>query len=222
MVTRGTGGARSLSERRAAVEPEPKAVPILFGQQIDLVRRYVAALSVEGEARGLIGPLERERIWSRHILNCAAPADLLVGRVADVGSGAGLPGLVLAMLRPELEFTLIEPMERRVAWLEEQRAALELGNVRIHRGRAEDDTLRGQFDQVTARAVGGLKVLVPLVRPLLRSGGQLLLLKGANVEAEITVAARSLRAAELTEWHVDVLPTGMATEVSRVFRATVR
>ena len=107
------------------IEPEPAVAAQIFGDRIELARQFTESLGLYGEERGLIGPLEPPRLWSRHILNSAIAAPLFSGRVGDVGSGAGLPGLVLAIARPDVEWVLIEPMERRVAWLTEQ--ARELG-----------------------------------------------------------------------------------------------
>src|ERR687897_1349734 len=102
------------------IESEPAAAALIFGDRIELARRYTAALGAHGEERGLIGPLEPPRIWTRHVLNSAVIAPLFSGgRVGDVGSGAGLPGIVLAIARPDVEWGLIEPMERRDAWLTE-------------------------------------------------------------------------------------------------------
>src|SRR4051794_25219861 len=120
------------------LEQEPVAASEIFGDRIELARRFTDALAVHGEERGLIGPLELPRLWTRHVLNSAIAAPLFSGRVGDVGSGAGLPGLVLAIARPDVECVLIEPMERRVAWLREQAGALGLNNVEVIRGRAED------------------------------------------------------------------------------------
>ena len=104
------------------VEPEPAAAALLAGDRIETLRAFAANLAAFGEERGLIGPLEPPRLWSRHILNSAIMAPLLrPGRVGDIGTGAGLPGLVLAIVRPDVDFVLIEPMERRVAWLRSSR-----------------------------------------------------------------------------------------------------
>ena len=135
-------------------EQEPDAAVALFGDRIEEARRFTADLAREGETRGLIGPLELPRLWSRHILNSALVAPVLrPGVVGDVGSGAGLPGLVLAIARPDVDFVLIEPMERRVDWLLEEVDALGLDNVEVIRARAEDVHLPSPLDQVTARAV---------------------------------------------------------------------
>src|SRR6478736_9230256 len=113
------------------LEIEPAIAAELFGERIDVARAFTAALSREGEERGLIGPLELPRLWTRHILNSAIAAPLFHGSVADIGSGAGLPGLVLAIARPDVQWVLIEPMERRVAWLNEQASELGLDNVEV-------------------------------------------------------------------------------------------
>ena len=156
------------------VEVEPAVAAEIFGTRIDLARQFTQALADHGEERGLIGPLEPPRLWSRHILNSAVTAPLFSGRVGDVGSGAGLPGLVLAIARPDVEWILIEPMERRVAWLSEQVAELGLDNVEILRARAEDWRRGPVLDAATARAVSALRTLVPLTAPLVRDGGELI------------------------------------------------
>ena len=206
----------------AAVETEPAAAVELFGDRIDLARQFTAALAAEGEERGLIGPLELPRLWTRHILNSAIGAPLFSGRVADVGSGAGLPGLVLAIARPDLEFTLIEPMERRVAWLTEQTDALGLSNVTIFRGRGEEFGDDGTFDAVTARAVSALRTLIPFTAPLVRDGGELILFKGTSAPNEIAAAEKSIRKFKLSDVRVEVLGAGVMSETTRVVRATVR
>ena len=204
-------------------EQEPDAAVALFGDRIELARRFAADLAREGETRGLIGPLELPRLWSRHILNSALVAPVLrVGVVGDVGSGAGLHGLVLAIARPDVRFVLIEPMERRVDWLLEEVQALGLDNVDVLRARAEDVRLATPLDQVTARAVSALSKLIPLTVPLLRSGGELVFMKGERVDAEIEAAAKVIRKAGLVDVRVEVLGEGVLPEVTRVFRATLR
>jgi 16S rRNA (guanine527-N7)-methyltransferase len=206
----------------SSVESEPAAAASLFGAQLDLARRFTANLAEQGEERGLIGPLELPRLWSRHILNCAIVAPLLrPGMVGDVGSGAGLPGLVLAIARPDVSFVLIEPMERRVAWLTEQVDELGLANVSVVRDRAEDAHLTAPLDQVTARAVSAFRKLIPLTAPLLRPGGELVLMKGAGATAEIDAAVKEIRRFRLRGVEVLTLGTGVLDEVTRVIRATV-
>jgi 16S rRNA (guanine527-N7)-methyltransferase len=202
-------------------EAEPAQAAQVFGDQLALARQFTANLAQYGEELGLIGPLELPRLWSRHILNCGIVAPLLHGRVGDVGSGAGLPGLVLAIARPDVEFVLIEPMERRTAWLNDQVDALGLKNVTVVRDRAEDVRRDVLLDQVTARAVSALKKLIPMTAPLVRPGGELVLMKGAGAAAEIEAAAKQIRAFKLTNVEVLTLGEGVLDDVTRVVRATV-
>ena len=162
-----------------------------FAGHLPALEQYAAVLADAGVVRGLIGPREVDRLWERHLLNCAvvAPGIGRARRVADVGSGAGLPGLVLAILLPDVELTLLEPMLRRAAFLAETIGELGLTNVRVRRDRAEQcPDLRGAFDVVTARAVAPLDRLAGWVLPLLAPGGRLLALKGAGAAAEVAAA----------------------------------
>lgn len=203
------------------VEIEPAVAAEIFGDHIDRARAFTRALAESGEERGLIGPLELPRLWSRHIVNCAVVAPLFEGRVGDVGSGAGLPGIVLAIARPDVQWVLIEPMERRVAWLNEQVEQLGLTNVEVVRGRAEDWRGGPALDAVTARAVSALRTLIPLTAPLVRGGGELVLLKGAGAPGEIEAAAKQIRRFGLTDVRVEILGEGLLDEPTRVVRATV-
>jgi 16S rRNA (guanine527-N7)-methyltransferase len=203
-------------------EAEPREAADVFGDRIDVARAFTAALADQGEERGLIGPLERPRLWSRHVLNSAVVAPLFSGRVGDVGSGAGLPGIVLAIARPDVEWVLIEPMERRVAWLTEQVDALGLANVEVVRARAEDWKQGASLDAVTARAVSALRTLIPLTAPLVRDGGELILLKGASAPAEIEAAEKQIRRYGLSDVRVEVVGDGIIAEPTRVVRARVR
>jgi 16S rRNA (guanine527-N7)-methyltransferase len=203
------------------VEVEPVEAAGLFGERIDLARAFAVDLIRRSDELGLIGPLERPRLWSRHILNCALVAPLLrPGRVGDVGSGAGLPGLVLAIARPDVSFVLIEPMERRVDWLKDETAALGLDNVVVLRARANEARI-DPLDQVTARAVSALVSLIPMTAPLLRHGGEMLFMKGARVNDEIKAADRAIKKARLSNVEVLILGEGFTPEITRVFRATV-
>lgn len=204
------------------LEPEPSVAADLFGDHIDLARSFTAALAREGEERGLIGPLELPRLWTRHILNSVIAAPLFHGSVADIGSGAGLPGLVLAIARPDVQWTLVEPMERRITWLNEQVDALELANVTVLRSRAEDVRPGDGFDVVTARAVSALRTLIPLTAPLVREGGELALLKGMNAPNEIDAAQKQIKRFRLSDVRVEVLGEGVLPETTRVVRARVR
>jgi 16S rRNA (guanine527-N7)-methyltransferase len=205
-----------------ALETEPAQAAELFGDRIELARTFTADLARRGEELGLIGPLELPRLWSRHILNSVLVAPLLSpGVVGDIGSGAGLPGIVLAIARPDVSFVLIEPMERRVDWLTRESADLGLENVRVIRARAEETKLDWPLDQVTARAVSALSTLIPLTAPLVKAGGEMIFMKGARVDDEVLAAAKAIRKARLTNVEVLVLGEGVVPEVTRVFRATV-
>jgi 16S rRNA (guanine527-N7)-methyltransferase len=175
------------------VDTDP-AVPAeagsIFGPAVDAAAEYARLLATEGTVRGLIGPREVPRLWERHLLNSAAIASLVpVGaRVVDVGSGAGLPGIPLALARPDLTVTLLEPLARRVAFLTECVHRLGLERVTVVRGRAEEGPIRRQLggaDVVTARAVAPLEKLAGWCLPLLRPGGLLLAMKGSTAAAEL-------------------------------------
>lgn len=211
------------TEAAPVLEAEPVVAAALFGDQIEVARSFTNELARRGEELGLIGPLELPRLWTRHILNSALLAPLLEarGRVADVGSGAGLPGLVLAIARPDVDFVLIEPMERRTDWLRAESDRLGLQNVTVLRGRAEDVADDVVVDQVTARAVSALSKLIPLTVPLVRSGGQLILMKGARVGEEIEKARKVILRKRLSDVEVLELGEGVVDETTRVFRATV-
>lgn len=206
----------------STLEAEPAIAAELFGDRIDQARQYANDLARRGEELGLIGPLELPRLWSRHIINCVLPAPLLAaGRVGDVGSGAGLPGLVLAIARPDSHLVLIEPMERRTDWLRSEASDLGLTNVTVVRARAEEAKLDEPLDQVTARAVTALSKLIPITVPLVRHGGELLFMKGERVYDEVDAAAKVIRKAKLSDAEVLVLGEGITPEVTRLFRATV-
>ena len=211
-----------MSEPLTTLETEPPIAADLFGDRIDVARQYTSDLARRGEELGLIGPLELPRLWSRHIINCVLVAPLLKpGITGDVGSGAGLPGLVLAIARPDVDLMLIEPMERRADWLRNEAADLGLENVTVLRARAEDVRLDTPLDQVTARAVTALSKLIPTTAHLVRRGGEMVFMKGSRVTEEIEAARSSIRKARLTDVEVLVLGEGIAPEVTRVFRATV-
>ncbi|MEB2526019.1 16S rRNA (guanine(527)-N(7))-methyltransferase RsmG [Kocuria rosea] len=190
-------------------EQERRAAERLFGERLPLAERYVAHLASSGIVRGLIGPREVPRLWSRHVLNCAVVEELIAtgARVADVGSGAGLPGLCLALARPDLQITLIEPLERRVQWLDEVVADLGLTNVRVLRARAEQarDEV-GEVDVVTARAVSALVGLVDITLPLLRGTGELLALKGRSAADEVRKVQKKLN--RLGARSTEIVPAG--------------
>lgn len=153
---------------------------------------YAGLLATEGIIRGLIGPREVPRLWERHLLNCAVVTDAVDqgSTVCDIGSGAGLPGLVMAIRRPDLHVTLVEPLLRRTTFLDEVVAGLALTNVVVRRGRAEELHGSVQFDVVTSRAVAPLDRLSRWSLPLVRSGGSFLAMKGSSAEVEIMTAGK--------------------------------
>jgi len=174
--------------------PPPPAAVAVFGPALDQARAFAGLLATRGVEWGLIGPHEVTRLWDRHLLNCAVIAELIGSRyrtLVDIGSGAGLPGIVLAMVRPELTVTLLEPMERRCRFLSGCLAELGLANASVLRGRAEDVTLHA--DVATARAVAPLDRLAELAVRVVRPGGLVLAIKGQTAKAELRKARPVLR-----------------------------
>lgn len=235
MVTARTG--TSSSTRRpdpvVTVQPVP-GVPEalrplaerLFGDRLELAERFAALLADQGVERGLIGPREVDRLWERHVLNCALLVEAIpAGTVtlADIGSGAGLPGVVIAIARPDLQVTLVETMLRRATWLEEVEQELDLG-LELVRSRAEDLHGLRSFDAVTARAVAALDKLARWTLPLVTPGGYLLAMKGSSAAEEITAATPALERLGGVDPEVIVVGQGeveVPTTVVRV-RATAR
>jgi len=202
-------------------------LPEYFGAAWPTVSRFAALLREQGELRGLLGPREQSRLWERHLLNSAAVVQHLprTGAIADVGSGAGLPGIVVAAMLPEAELVLIDPMERRTQWLEEVVAELGLSNVRVVRARAEELDGALEADAVTARAVAAMDKLARWCLPLLRDGGTLVALKGRSAGDELEKAKYVLRklggdAGEVLD--APTIPGVDSTTVVRVMRKTVR
>ena len=195
----------------SAPEPPPAAAEV-FGERLALAQRYVALLADAGVVRGLIGPREIPRLWERHVLNCAVVSELVPtgAEVVDVGSGAGLPGIPLAIRRPDLTCTLVEPSLRRTTFLTEAVQALGMSEqLSVYRGRAEDASVRSALKGVkfvTARAVAPLDRLAGWCLPLLRPGGVLLALKGASAEAE--VASHREAVGRLGGGEIDVVSCG--------------
>ncbi|MDJ0355780.1 16S rRNA (guanine(527)-N(7))-methyltransferase RsmG [Paenarthrobacter sp. PH39-S1] len=202
---------------------ETIAAEKIFGARLGIAERFVEHLATSGIERGLIGPREVPRLWSRHVLNCAVVTELIAdgARVADVGSGAGLPGLTLALARPDLQVTLIEPLERRVTWLEEVVMDLGLDNVEIMRARAEQALGRVTCDVVTARAVSALNKLVGLTIPLLDGDGELLAIKGRSAQEELDKAAKAIRKLGGVQTSVVTAGVGILDEPTTVVRIRV-
>lgn len=184
--------ASSSSTRRdvrivCVVSAAPAGAAAVFGDRLALAERYAERLATGGIERGLIGPREADRLWERHLLNSAVISELVPAeaRVLDVGSGAGLPGIPLAIARPDLQVELVEPLLRRTTWLEETVAELVLADmVVVTRGKVAVIGAR-QVDVVTARAVAPLERLLPMCMPMLRPGGILLAVKGEQAQIEV-------------------------------------
>jgi 16S rRNA (guanine527-N7)-methyltransferase len=197
--------------------PPPSASDV-FGQRLPSAERYVDLLATRGSELGLMGPREIPRIWDRHILNCAVihPAIPAGCALADVGSGAGLPGVVLAIARPDLTVTLVEPMKRRTDFLTEVVAQLGLPNVSVRRARAEELADELAVEVVTARAVAPLERLARWTLPLLSTGGQLLALKGQTATDELTRAIPALRRMGAVSWRIGEYGSGIVIPPTRV------
>lgn len=195
----------------------PDAAKEIFGERIDVARRYAQWLETAGIQRGLIGPREIPRIWSRHILNSAVLGEVIEDGqcVIDVGSGAGLPGIPLAIARPRVKVQLLEPLLRRTKFLEEVVADLQLDNVEVHRGRAEEKPIIRELsgaDVVTSRAVAPLGKLCAWSLPLAKVGGAMKALKGSSVTEEIERDAQEINKAGGGSREVVELGAGLLEE----------
>lgn len=209
-------------ETSALTEPVPLAADALFGDRRESAERFVQHLASTGVEQGLLGPREVGRIWTRHVLNCAAVSELLPpgAGVVDVGSGAGLPGIVLAIARPDLRLSLVEPMERRCRWLRE--VADDLGvAATVYRARAEEVVGTVSGDVVTARAVAPLDRLAGWCLPLLREHGELLALKGRTAAAEVQRTRAALVALGAGPVEIVTCGTGVLAEPTTVVRVRV-
>lgn len=207
LVPRETSRARELAHR-------------VFAARTAQATAYADLLATVGVTRGLIGPREAPRLWERHVLNCAVLTDVLAdgADVCDVGSGAGLPGLVLAIRRPDLRVTLVEPLLRRTTFLEEVAAQLQLRNVEVVRSRAEALHGSRDFSVVTSRAVAPLPRLLAWSMPLVRRGGEVLAMKGASADEEVQAAAVDLRRWGGGQVRVETLGTELISPPTTVVR----
>jgi len=210
------------AEERMA-PPPPAGARVVFGDRLALAERFTEILADSGVSHGLIGPREVPRIWERHVLNCAVihpaiPADQMV---IDVGSGAGLPGLALAIARPDLQLHLVEPMLRRTNWLSMAVSELALTNVTVHRGRAEEfwGVLRAPV--VTARAVARLRDLATWCLPLLLPGGCLLAIKGSSVTEEVDADRAALRRLGAVDEVIESFGSGIVDQETTLLRVVV-
>lgn len=192
----------------------------MFSGRLHLAESLSELLASDAVVRGLIGPREVPRLWERHLLNCAVLTDVIDERVSvcDVGSGAGLPGLVLAVRRPDLAVSLVEPLLRRTRFLEEVVATLGLENVEVLRARAEELHGVREFDVVTARAVAPLDRLARWTLPLVRQGGELVAMKGASAGDEVEQAADAVARLGGSDVRVERLGVGLIDPPTTVVR----
>ena len=206
-------------------ETEPKAAADIFGPQLELARAYTDRLAKDSETFGLLGPRELPRIWGRHVINSALLSELVPAgsKVADIGSGAGLPGIPMAIAQPDAHFTLIEPMERRSGWLQQVIEDLGIRNADVIRARAEE-VERTDFDIATARAVAALDKLLKLLTPLIRGseGKTVLAMKGSRAPEEILDAKKRLEILGFDAPEIITLGLGRAPETATVVRIKLR
>ena len=210
-------------EPGGALEGNDPRVVHLMGSAHDVVSAFATMLADQGVTRGLIGPREVPRLWERHLVNSAAVAAFLpvTGTILDVGTGAGLPGVVLAAMRPDQHVILLEPMERRVTWLQEVVDALGLTSAEVLRGRAEELHRKLQVDVVTARAVAPMDRLARWTLPLLRAGGVLLAMKGDQAAAELAAASGVIRSLGGSSGEILTAPTVDGLPPTTVVRVTL-
>jgi len=208
----------------ADLELEPETTPDnatgVFGEYLDQAEEYARLLIRDGDLLGLIGPRELPKLWSRHILNSAVVADLVLPgeTVADVGSGAGLPGIPMAIKMPDTSFVLIEPMERRANWLAEIVVpALELKNVQVLRARAEEAPV-DRYQVTTARAVSALPKLIRMLAPLTAPGGRILAMKGSKAAAEIEESKSLTKKFGLKNFEIVTVGEKLLTDPTTVVR----
>ncbi|MBM6591657.1 16S rRNA (guanine(527)-N(7))-methyltransferase RsmG [Brevibacterium sp. RIT 803] len=202
----------------SALEIPPAGTEEFFGAAYPAATRYAQHLATTGIEWGLIGPREIDRLWTRHILNCAVVAEFIDDSdvVGDVGSGAGLPGIPIALLRPEAAVVLIEPMERRVEWLKMVVDDLQLDNVRIVRARVEELVDEEMFTVVTSRAVKAMTTLIEWTHEVMGPDGRILALKGASVEAELAKTKKLLKRYRLSQPKIHIVDGGILEVPSRV------
>jgi len=208
------------------VPPTPSGALAVFGDRLGLAEQFVSILADTGISHGLIGPREAPRLWDRHVLNCAVVHEAIprtgeTQRVVDVGSGAGLPGLALAIARPDLDLHLVEPLARRTGWLSGTVAQLGLTNVTVHTARAESMWDRLHTSWVTARAVSHIVQLAEWTLPLLDAGGSLLALKGSRASEELAESRTALMRLGVVDAAVEEYGAAALDEPTIVLRATI-
>jgi 16S rRNA (guanine527-N7)-methyltransferase len=206
-------------------EQEPAFASELFGENIEKARSFTLRLANDSETFGLLGPRELPRIWSRHVINSGLLAELVPDgtKVVDVGSGAGLPGIPMAIAQSNAHFTLVEPMERRSSWLEQVVRELGLKNVSVVRARAEEVT-DSDFDFATARAVAALDKLLRLLTPLIRFSEHrtIIAMKGSKAPEEISAAAKKLEVLGFNTPEILTLGLNKALETATVVRTSLK
>ena len=210
-------------DEQAIPPPPPPGAQGVFGDRLPLAEQFVGILADSGVSHGLIGPREVPRLWERHVLNCAVihPAITPDQMVIDVGSGAGLPGIALAIARPDLDLHLIEPMLRRTNWLSMAVDELGLTNVTVHRGRAEEFIGVLRAPVVTARAVARLSELAKWCLPLLLPGGSLLAIKGLSVAEEVESDRAVLRRLGAIDEVIETFGIGIVDQETTVLRVVM-
>ncbi len=203
--------------------PVPDTARGVFAARLDVAQDFVRLLATEGVTRGLIGPREAPRLWGRHLLNCAVLTDLLPegDDVCDIGSGAGLPGLVLAIRRPDLQVTLVEPLLRRTTFLEEAVERLHLDNVEVVRARAEELHGVRTFSVVTSRAVAPLPRLLAWSMPLVRADGELVAMKGSTASDELAAVQPQLQQRQVVTAQVLTVGAGVIDPPTTVIRVRI-
>ena len=203
-------------------EAEPESANAIFGPQIEKARAFAQKLANDSDDLGLLGPRELDKLWSRHILNSAVVAETVKAGdlVADVGSGAGLPGIPMAIALPEAHFVLIEPMERRSTWMLEVIQELGLNNIEVRRARAEE-VLDQKFDIVTARAVAALDKLLRLTVHLFKPGGSLIALKGSKAAEEIEAARKLQKKLGIASFEIQICGEKFLAEPTLVVKTTL-
>jgi 16S rRNA (guanine527-N7)-methyltransferase len=212
-----------MTESNELPEAPPVAREVFTGEALEQAQAFAELLAGPGVVRGLLGPREVPRIWDRHLLNCAVVAEAVPAdaSLVDIGSGAGLPGLVLAIVRPDVSVTLLEPLLRRTVFLSECVETLKLGNVEVLRGRAEELAHKRVFDVATARAVAPLDRLLAWALPLLRSGGELLAMKGERAGEEIETARARLKSSGVREVELITVGHGRVEPPATLVRVVV-
>jgi 16S rRNA (guanine527-N7)-methyltransferase len=212
-----------MQDQPGVAPPPPSAATQVFGDRLSLAEQFTAILADSGVSHGLIGPREVPRLWERHVLNCAVihPAISADQVVIDVGSGAGLPGIALAIARPDLELHLVEPMLRRTNWLTMAVDELGLTNVSVHRGRAEQFWGILRAPVVTARAVARLSELATWCLPLLLPGGSLLAIKGMSVAEEVETDRAAMRRLGAIDEVIESFGSGIVDPETTVLRVVV-